>query len=73
MESSLGRPLSSRELTVLHLAARGLTSDEIGAELGISEATAKKHIASLLHKLGAANRAELIAKAAATGLLSEPS
>ena len=64
-----GRPLSKRERECLRLAAQGLTSNEIGAKLGIGERTVHQHFSSLLGKLGAANRREAIARAAAAGLV----
>jgi DNA-binding CsgD family transcriptional regulator len=65
-----GRPLSTRELECLQLAARGLSSREIGAALGIGERTVHTHFANLLAKLGAANRHEAIARASAAGLIA---
>lgn len=65
-----GRGLSSRERECLQLAARGLSSREIGAVLRIGERTVHTHFANLLAKLGAANRHEAIAKASATGLIA---
>jgi two-component system response regulator FixJ len=52
--------LSPREQEVLHLAARGLTSREIAAELGISPRTVEVHRASVMHKTGAASVADLV-------------
>ena len=39
--------------------ARGLTNAEIADELHISLSTVKTHLASLMDKLGARNRAEI--------------
>lgn len=50
--------LSGRELEVLRLLAEGLTDREIGAALTISPRTVERHVSSILHKLGARNRAE---------------
>jgi LuxR family quorum-sensing transcriptional regulator LasR len=62
-------PLSAREIECLRLAARGLNLRQIGAQLKIAERTVHYHFGRLLAKLGAANRHEAIAKAAAAGLL----
>src|SRR5437763_3890571 len=48
--------LSSRELEVLQLLARGLDNNQIAAELYISPRTAKNHVSSILGKLGVSNR-----------------
>lgn len=48
---------------------RGLSNDEIGDELGVSEETVKKQVSSLLRKSGAVNRAELAAKAVTFGII----
>jgi DNA-binding CsgD family transcriptional regulator len=50
--------LTAREAEVLAWLARGLSNREIGIRLGISEHTAKFHVASVLGKLGAHNRAD---------------
>jgi len=66
-----GSALSQREIQCLNLAARGQTSGDIGFKLGIAERTANFHFSNILSKLGAMNRAEAIAKAAALGLLGD--
>ena len=50
------RELSSREVDVLRLLARGLENAEIAEELEISPSTAKNHVSSILAKLGLPNR-----------------
>ena len=51
--------LTRRGLEVADLAARGLTTREIGGLLGISSNTAKKHLRIIYERLGVATRAEL--------------
>ena len=63
--------LSARERDVLRLVARGLTNDAVGRELHVTLNTVKTHVAHALRKLGAADRAEAAARAAALGLLEE--
>jgi DNA-binding NarL/FixJ family response regulator len=63
--------LGSRELQLWSLLARGLETSEIAKPMLVSERTAKRMIASLLHKLGAANRIEAAALAGRYGLLDE--
>lgn len=65
-----GKPLSKREREVLQLAAKGLTTCQIAAMLGISERTVHYYVGNLLSKLDAANRREAIAKAMAAGLIA---
>jgi DNA-binding NarL/FixJ family response regulator len=50
--------ITDRELEVLGKVTEGLTDRGIGQELSISEGTVKKHMSSILAKLGAKNRAE---------------
>jgi len=67
-EAAMERP-TGRELEVLRAVARGLTSREIADELVIAESTVKSHVQSLMRKLNAANRAELVAEAMRRRLL----
>jgi LuxR family maltose regulon positive regulatory protein len=62
-------PLTLRELEVLHLLAQGASNQEIARQLVVSLATAKKHVASILSKLGAENRTQAIAHARSLSLL----
>jgi DNA-binding NarL/FixJ family response regulator len=62
-------PLTPRELQVLQLVAQGQPNKGIARALGISENTAKFHVASLSAKLGAAGRAEAVAIGARLGLI----
>lgn len=52
--------LTDRELEVLDSVAEGLTNAEIAETLHISLSTVKAHIASLMTKLDARNRVELV-------------
>jgi DNA-binding CsgD family transcriptional regulator len=52
--------LTRREMEILELLRRGLTNREIGGEIHIAEVTTKKHISSILRKVGARNRLELL-------------
>jgi DNA-binding NarL/FixJ family response regulator len=52
------RTLTQRESEVLRLLADGLTDHEIAESLTVSPRTVETHVSSILHKLGARNRAE---------------
>jgi DNA-binding CsgD family transcriptional regulator len=52
-----GPRLSSREVEVLHLIAKGKTNKEIGCVLGISARTVQVHASRAYDKIGAYNRA----------------
>ncbi len=62
--------LTDREVEVLELVARGLSNAEIAKRLFVSPATAKTHVARLLMKLDARDRAQLIIVAYETGLVT---
>jgi PAS domain S-box-containing protein len=61
--------LTFRELTVLHLVATGESDKEIASTLGISVLTASKHLANILHKMGATSRTEAGVRGLQEGLL----
>jgi predicted ATPase/DNA-binding CsgD family transcriptional regulator len=62
--------LTSRELAVLELVARGHTNREIAAELYISPSTAGVHVSNILRKLGAKRRVDAAGLAHKLGLIA---
>ncbi|MFJ9088915.1 response regulator transcription factor [Streptomyces sp. NPDC102384] len=62
--------LTPREREVTALVAQGRSNDEIAEHLRVSPLTIRTHIRHSLRKLGASNRAQLVAVAFKTGLVS---
>ncbi len=63
-------PLTAREEEVLLTLAHGRTNAEIAEELHISLSTVKTHLTSLMVKLGARNRVEIVMWAYDTGRMN---
>lgn len=61
--------LTDREREILVLVARGLSNDDIAARLVISPATVKTHLARIMQKLDAHDRAGLVICAYESGLV----
>ncbi len=62
--------LSGRQIQILTLVARGQTYHEVAKTIGIAERTVKYHMAQIIERLHFQNRAQVIAYAAQTGLVS---
>jgi DNA-binding NarL/FixJ family response regulator len=61
--------LSAREIEVLRFVGRGRANKQIGAELGISEETVKRHVSNIFAKMGVADRAQATAEALRRGII----
>jgi two-component system NarL family response regulator len=64
-----GPELTRRELEVLELIVAGKSNKEIGGDLGISEATVKTHINSILSKLAVNDRTQAATSALQRGII----
>jgi DNA-binding NarL/FixJ family response regulator len=62
--------LSSRELEVLLMVARGMSNQQIAISLHLSEATIKRHLANIYPKMGVSSRGEAVRKALSKGWIS---
>lgn len=65
----VGQTLSPREIITLKLAADGLSTKEIAAELNCSTATVHTHLGNTYFKINAKNLAHAVAMAFSAGLL----
>jgi DNA-binding NarL/FixJ family response regulator len=63
-------PLTSRELEVFGMVAKGMSNQELATELHMSAATAKTHVSRVLMKLDARDRAQLVVLAYETGFIT---
>lgn len=61
--------LTPREKEVLHAIAQGMTNQEAGLALGISDKTIEKHLESVFAKLGVSSRVEAAVLAVREGLV----
>ena len=66
-EQMLPQALSPREGEVLGLMAQGHTNQQIARDLFISVSTVKKHVHSIISKLGVSDRTQAIVKAVELG------
>jgi DNA-binding NarL/FixJ family response regulator len=64
--------LSERDMTILQLAAEGMTNYQIGRSLGISEHTVKSAVSMILARLGLRHRTEAVVHALRNGWISSP-
>ena len=64
------RAVTQRHVDVLRCIAAGSTNEEIALELNVCLETVKAHVANLLDRLGARNRAHAVALAFRAGVLT---
>jgi DNA-binding NarL/FixJ family response regulator len=64
------RSLTSRELEVLKMVAKGMGNKEIAAALNIAEVTVKLHVSHVLEKLNVKDRTEAATAALKRGIIA---
>jgi len=65
-----GEKLSTRELEILKLTARGMSNKDIASALGINIRTVKAHLSEIFSKMGVASRTEAVIVGLRTNILS---
>ncbi|MCX4911598.1 response regulator transcription factor [Streptomyces sp. NBC_00878] len=70
LATSVAAALTPRETEVIVLLTQGKSNAEISEKLSISTATVRSHVHHLLRKLGVGTRAQAVAVAYETGLIS---
>lgn len=61
--------LTPHQESILELAAQGLTNNQIGSRLYISESTVRFHLQNLKEKLGARSKTDLVVRAMRLGVI----
>ena len=61
--------LTAREVQVLSLVADGCSNKDVGTRMSLSALTVKNHLARIGRKLGAGDRAEMVALACRAGII----
>jgi DNA-binding NarL/FixJ family response regulator len=69
MRSPTVEALTSREIDVLKLVAKGVHNKQIASQLFITEATVKSHLIRIYGKLGVVDRTAAVTKALEQGIL----
>ena len=72
MVAELPATLTPREREVMALVVSGLLNKQVGAELGINEATVKAHRGQVMRKMKADSLPDLVTMAAKLGLRTAP-
>lgn len=61
--------LTARQTEILQLFARGLSYQEVGAQLQVSTQTIKNHASAIYERLGVKNKTEAVFEARAMGMV----
>jgi DNA-binding CsgD family transcriptional regulator len=62
--------VTGRELRVIELVATGYTNAQIARHIGLSQHTVASQVTAAMRRIGAGNRAELVARSYAVSLLT---
>jgi DNA-binding CsgD family transcriptional regulator len=73
VEEAMGKPLTDRQMDVLHWVVQGKTNWEIGQILGISSDTVRQHVMHIAGVLKVRNRVQVAATAVARGICAPSS
>ena len=65
-----GEKLSTRELEILKLTAKGMMNKDIGQSLGLDLRTVKGHLSNIFSKLGVGSRTEAVINGLRAGFLT---
>ncbi|MBA3824265.1 MAG: response regulator transcription factor [Ktedonobacterales bacterium] len=68
---TLTAQLTDRERQIVRLLASGMTNAAIGERLGLAEGTIRNHISTIIAKLGATDRTQVVALAWRVGLVDD--
>ena len=69
IQSGERKSLTQRELEIVKLVSEGLSNKAVARRLGISAHTVKFHLEAVFAKLGAASRADAVARGLRGGLI----
>lgn len=69
---TLKEQLTSRQIEILEMVARGVTYKDAGEALGLTERTLKYHMGRIIGLLHMENRSQVIAYAVRMGIIKEP-
>lgn len=69
--SALPRILTSRELLVVYLLAKGHADKDIAEKMNITVHTVRSYVHNILKKMDAKNRVNVVYKAMKSGMITE--
>lgn len=64
---AIGKALTQRQIEILQLFARGLSHQEVGAQLNVTPQTVKNYASAIFIRLGVKNKSEAVLEARVLG------